>query len=185
MMSWIVLAAIVGSTVVLVYLVRKKWIAPWKEMEQLVRRVGRGEQPRTFLIDGSSDARRVSVALEEILTRQRELDRQIGERATGQKAILSAMQDGLLVVDGQRRLALVNRAFGDLFGVSEDSLGAPLLESVRDPAVERIVAETLERRKPSQGELFIGRREFEMTSVPMGSDNGAITGAVVLFHRRI
>jgi len=182
MMLWIILAAIVGSTVAIVYLVRRKWIAPWQEMEQLVRRIGRGEQPRTFLIDGSSDARRVSVALEEILTRQRELDRQIGERASGQRAILSAMQDGLLVVDGQNRLALVNRAFCDLFGVSEDSLGAPLLESVRDPAVERIVAETLQQRRPSQGELFIGRREFEMTSVPMGSDNGAITGAVVLFH---
>ena len=181
-MLWIILAAIVGSTVAIVYLVRRKWIAPWQEMEQLVRRIGRGEQPRTFLIDGSSDARRVSVALEEILTRQRELDRQIGERASGQRAILSAMQDGLLVVDGQNRLALVNRAFCDLFGVSEDSLGAPLLESVRDPAVERIVAETLQQRRPSQGELFIGRREFEMTSVPMGSDNGAITGAVVLFH---
>jgi two-component system phosphate regulon sensor histidine kinase PhoR len=181
MMSWVVPAAIVG-TIVILYLVRKKWIAPWQEMEQLVKRVGRGEQPRTFLIGGSSQARRVSVALEDILTRQRELDRQIGERATGQRAILSAMQDGLLVVDAQRRLALVNRAFCDLFGVGEDSLGVPLLESVRDSAIERIVAETLQERKPSQGELFIGRREFEMTSVPMGSDNNALTGAVVLFH---
>src|SRR5205823_14954920 len=28
----------------------------------------------------------------------------------------------------------------------------------------------------------IGRREFEMTSVPLGADNGAVNGAVVLFH---
>jgi two-component system phosphate regulon sensor histidine kinase PhoR len=92
------------------------------------------------------------------------------------------MQDGLLVVDGQSRLALMNPAFRDLFGVGEDSLGAPLLESVRDPAVEQIVGETLRQRKPSQGQLVIGRREFEMTSVPMGTGNGTLTGAVVLFH---
>ncbi|HET9800404.1 MAG TPA: PAS domain-containing protein, partial [Chthoniobacterales bacterium] len=122
MMFWIVLAAIVGSTIAVVYFARRKWISPWREMEQLVKQVGRGEQPRTFLIDGSSEARRVSVALENILTRQRELDRQIGERETGQKAILSAMQNGLLVVDGQSRLALMNPAFCDLFGVGEDSL---------------------------------------------------------------
>jgi len=182
MMFWILLVAIIGSTIAIVYFVRRKWIAPWREMEQLVRHVGRGEQPRTFLIGGSQEARRVSVALEEILARQRELDRQIGERATGQKAILSAMQDALLVVDGQSRLALVNPAFGDLFGIGEDSLGSPLLESVRDPAVERIVGETLRQRKPSQGHLLIGRREFEMTSVPLGADNGAVNGAVVLFH---
>src|SRR5207302_10291197 len=143
MMFWILLVAIIGSTIAIVYFVRRKWIAPWREMEQLVRYVGRGEQPRTFLIGGSQEARRVSVALEEILTRQRELDRQIGERATGQKAILSAMQDALLVGDGQRRLALVNPAFRDLFGVGDDSLGSSILDSVRDPAVVMIVGEVL------------------------------------------
>lgn len=181
-MFWIVLAAIVGSTIAISYAVWRRWIAPWREMERLVKQISRGEQPRTFLIDGNDEARRVSVALEEILKRQRELDQQNAERASGQKAILSAMQNGLLVVDGQSRLALVNPAFRDLFGVDEDSLGAPLLDSVRNPAVQQIVAETLRRRKPSQGQLVIGRREFEMTSVPMGNDNGAIGGAVVLFH---
>jgi two-component system phosphate regulon sensor histidine kinase PhoR len=182
MIWWFLFVTIVGSTIAVVHFVRRKWIAPWGEMEELVKRVGRGEQPRTFLIDGSKEARRVSIALEEILSRQRNLDRQIGERVTGQKAILSAMQNGLLVVDAQRRLALVNRAFCDLFDIDEGSIGAPLLESVRNPAVELIVGETLLNQKPSQGQLIIGRREFEMTSVPMGADNGAITGAVVLFH---
>jgi len=181
-MFWILLLAIVGATIALVHFARRKWIEPWREMERLVKQVGRGEQPRTFLIDGSNEARRVSVALEEILTRQRRLDQQIGEQTSGQEAILSAMQDGLLVVDGQSRLALVNRAFCDLFGLGENSLGSPLLESVRDPAVERIVGETLRQRKSSQGELVIGRREFQMASVPMGIDNGAVSGAVVLFH---
>ena len=181
-MSWILFLAIVGATIAATYFVRRKWIKPWRELERLVKQVGRGEQPRTFLIDGGIEARRVGVALEDILTRQRDLDRQIGERTSGQKAILSAMQDGLLVVDGQSRLALMNPAFCDLFGVSEDSLGSPLLESVRDPAIERIVAETLRQRKPSGGELVIGRREFQMTSVPMGAENGAVNGAVILFH---
>src|ERR1700736_447025 len=181
-MFWILLFAIVGATIAIIYLIHRKWTEPWGEMERLVRQVGRGEQPPTFLIEGSNEARRASVALEDILIRQRELDRQIGERAFGQKAILSAMQDGLLVVDRQSRLALVNPAFCDLFGIGEESLGSPLLETVRDPAVQRIVGETLRQRKPGQGELMIGRREFEMTSVPMGSDNGPATGAVVLFH---
>jgi len=181
-MSWILLLAIAAATIVVAYFVRRKWIEPWREMERLVKQVGRGEQPPTFLIGGGEEARRVSVALEAILKRQRELDRQIGERASGQEAILSAMQDALLVVDGQSRLALVNPAFCDLFGVGKDSLGSPLLESVRDPAVERIVAETLRQRKSSQGELVIGPREFQMTSVPMGAENGTVHGAVVLFH---
>ena len=182
MIFWILGAAIVGSTIAAVFLIWRTWIVPWRRVEQLINEVGRGKQPRTFLIEGGKEAQRVSVGLERILRRQRELDHEIGQRESGQRAILSAMHDGLLVVDGQRRLALVNRAFCDLFEIAEDSLGTPLLERVRNPAVERIVGETLRQRKPSRGELIIGRREFQMTSVPMGNDNGQLAGAVVLFH---
>src|SRR5881275_2539699 len=155
-MSWLILAAIVGSTVAIAYITWRKWIAPWSQIERLVRQIGRGEQPRTFLVDGGNESHRIGLALENILARQRELDRQIGERVSGQKAILSAMQDGLLVVDGQRRLALMNPAFCDLFGIGESALGSALLETVRDPAVQQIVGETLLNRKPSQGQLVIG-----------------------------
>lgn len=182
MMAWIFVIAITGLLFIVGFRVFRRWIAPWREIDNLVRTVGRGDQPRTFLIDGGREAQRVGVALEEILLRQRQLDREIGERSSGQKAILSAMHDGLLVVDAQSRLALMNPAFSELFRVGEDSLGGPLLENVRNPAVEQIVGETLRQRKPSHGELLIGGREFQMTSVPMGADNGAISGAVVLFH---
>jgi two-component system phosphate regulon sensor histidine kinase PhoR len=181
-MFWVISAAIIVGALVIGHWLRRNWIAPWREVNQLVRQIGRGERPRTFLIEGNRQAQRVGLALEEVLIRQMQLDRQINDRASGQKAILSAMHDGLLVVDAESRLVLVNPAFSDLFGVAEDSLGAPLLESVRDPAVEQIVAETLRLKKPSHGELAIGRRQFQMTSVPMGAENGTISGAVVLFH---
>ena len=183
MTVWIFLAtAIAGSTIAIGYFVWRRWIAPWSQIEHLVTQIGRGEKPPTFLIEGGREAQRLGVALEGVFTRQRELDRQLGERASGQKAILSAMRNGLLVVDRNRRLALVNPAVCELFKIDERSLGAPLLESVRAPAVEKIVGETFERRKPSEGELVIGKREFQMASVPMGNDNGEITGAVLVFH---
>ena len=181
-MSWFIVGQIVAIVAVAGFFVWQKWIAPWSQIERLVRQIGRGERPRTFLIKGGNAAKRIGVALEQILSQQTDLDRQIGERVSGQKAILSAMQDALLVVDDHRRLALVNHAFCELFGIGQDSLGSPLLESVRDPAVEQIVRETFRRRAPSQGELGMGRRQFQMASVPMGNDNGEVTGAVILFH---
>src|SRR5207248_482849 len=110
-MFWVLLGAVVGSTIAIIYLVWRKWIAPWRQVDRLVRQIGRGERPQTFLVEGAKEAQRVSVALEDIFSRQRELDRQAGERAAGQKAIFSAMQDGLLVVDRDRRIVLANLAF--------------------------------------------------------------------------
>src|SRR5947208_14514624 len=105
-MLWVLLGAVVGSTIAFIYLVWRKWIGPWRQVDRLVRQIGRGERPQTFLVDGGKEAQRVSVALEDIFSRQRQLDRQAGERAAGQKAIFSAMQDGLLVVDRDRRIML-------------------------------------------------------------------------------
>jgi len=181
-MFWIVLAAIVGSTIALVYLARRKWIAPWREMEALVKQVGRGEQPRTFLIGGSSEARRVSVALEEILTRQRELDKQIAKRESGTQAVFSAMQDGLLVVDSDRRFVLANETFRNLFSLPDISKGTPLLEVVRDPALDRAIADTLQNARPLRSELFMNGSQVELNAVPTRNEGGQISGAVVLFH---
>ena len=181
-MLWVLLAAIVGSAIVLAYVVWRKWLVPWREIEKLVRQVGRGEQPRTFVVAGGRDAERVAIALEDILTRQRTLDRQLADHASSQKAIFSAMQDGLLVVDGERRIALLNRTFSHWFDVAENSLGAPLIEQVRDPAVERLVDSTLRKREPVQGEITVADRHLQMNSVPLARKDGKVSGAVVLFH---
>ena len=181
-MFWILLAAIIGSTIAIVYLVWRRWIAPWRQIERLVRQIGRGEQPRTFLVEGGKEAQRVSIALENIFRRQLGLNRQIGERTSGNRAIFSAMRDGLLVVDAERRITLLNAALQELFALKDDPLGASFLETLRDANVEEAISETFGRREPVQREIVIANRQLQINSVPMGKDNGDIVGAVVLFH---
>jgi two-component system, OmpR family, phosphate regulon sensor histidine kinase PhoR len=181
-MSWILLAAIVGSTILVGFVVWQRWIAPWRQIERLVRQIGRGDQPRTFLIEGSQEARRVGVALEEISSRQTQLDREAGRRASEQSAIFSAMQDGLLVLDGERRIALFNQTFQRLFGLDQKSLGAPLLESVREASLDELIARTFRNREPTHGEIMLADRHWHVSAEPMHHDNGAKPGTVVLFH---
>src|SRR5437870_1317905 len=181
-MFWVLLAAIIGSDLAIVYLVWRRWIAPWRQIERLVRQIGRGEQPRTFLVEGGKEAQRVSVALEDIFRRQLGLNRQIGERASGNRAIFSAMRDGLLVVDAERRITLLNAALQELFALKDDPLGASFLETLRDANVEEAISETFRRREPVQREIVIANRQLQINSVPMGEENGEIAGAVVLFH---
>jgi two-component system phosphate regulon sensor histidine kinase PhoR len=181
-MWWLIVLITLVVIGAIVFAARRKWVAPWSQIDRLVRQVGRGEQPKTFLVGGSSEARRVGVALEEILKRQRALDRQVAERASGQEAIFSAMQDGLLVLDGDRRIALFNRAFQSLFNVGENTLGAPLLETVREPALQDLISLTFQRRTASRGDLTVGQRQWQVDAVPLEIGNGAQPGAVVLFH---
>ena len=187
-MSWLFLGLACVLFAAMGVVAWRKWIAPWRQIERLVAQIAGHDRPRTFLIDGGPEPRRVGLVLESIFARQEELGRQIAGRESGIKTILRAMQDGLLVVDKSLRVTLVNQAFRRLFGLSEISSGTPLLDIVRDATVDRLIAETLRTGKAMQSELILtdsktnSERDVEASAVPMSDDADLTTGAVVLFH---
>jgi two-component system phosphate regulon sensor histidine kinase PhoR len=187
-MSWLLFFAIVAITFVIGWIVWRKWIAPWRQVENLAILIGRGERPRTFLVDGSPEPQRVGLALESIFARQEELDRQIAGRESGTQTILRAMQDGLLVVDASLRVTVVNQAFRNLFSLPEILEGTPLRDVVRDATIDGLIADTLHTGKATQSELMLAdprtdsERDMEISAVPIKDDADLTTGAVVLFH---
>jgi two-component system phosphate regulon sensor histidine kinase PhoR len=187
-MSWLFLGVICVLFAATAMVVWQKWVAPWRQVERLVRQIAGSGRPGTFLVDGGPESKRVGLALENIFARQQELGRQIAGRESGTQTILRAMQDGLLVVDKSLRVTLVNQAFRKLFGLPEISLGAPLLDVVRDATVDRLIEETLRTGKAMQSELVRAdpktnsERDVEISAVPVKDDADLTTGAVVLFH---
>jgi len=186
-MSWLFLGVISVVFAAIALVAWRKWIAPWRNIDQLVRQIAHGERPRTFLVDGGTRARRIGLALENVLRRQEQLDQQIAGRESGTQTILGAMHDGLLVVDVGRHITLMNRTFENLFELRDGAVGAPLLESVRHATLDRLIAETLRTGKPMQSELMLtdsktNERHVEVSAVPMKDDADVTTGAVVLFH---
>jgi two-component system phosphate regulon sensor histidine kinase PhoR len=187
-MFWVLAGAVVALAIAIALFVWRKWIAPWGQIEQLIRQVSHGKRPSTFLVDGAGRAQRVGLALENISKRQLEVDRQAADQAAGVETIFTAMQDGLLVVDAGRHITLVNRTLRNLFAPREIAPGAPLLDAVRDATVDRTIAEALRSGEATHSELTLSdaqasaNRHLHVSAVPMKSDRGEISGAVVLFH---
>ncbi len=187
-MGWFV--AIVGSVIVGLAAVRfwRAWVRPWKDLEQLVQDVINGRAPRTFLVNGNRSAQRIGVALEDVFLRQQELAKRADEDELNIRAILSAMRDGLAVVDADGRVRLLNRALRELFAISEDPVGANLLQTFRDTLVVEAVTRTLRTGEPATESINLrdhstnGDRRVAITSLPMPKEDGAGYGAVVLFH---
>lgn len=181
-MIWLLLCAIVAATIALVLIARRKWMEPWRQVEELVTEIGRGEQPRTFLIHGGAEAQRIGLCLERIFNDLKELSKQIAKRESGMQTIFSAMQDALLVVDSNRQVILTNQTFRKLFALPEISIGTPLLEIVRDATLDRAIADALRGSELVRSELILGGSQIELHAVATRSDAGQITGALVLFH---
>ena len=181
-MIWLLLCAIIASTGALALMAWRKWIAPWRQVEELVDQIGRGEQPRTFLIHGGAEAQRIGLRIEKIFQDLTQLNKQIAKRESGMQTIFAAMHDALLVVDSKRYVILANETFRKLFALPEISEGTPLLEIVRDATLDRVINDAFDHGGQVRSELTLDGLQIELHAVATKNDAGEITGALVLFH---
>ena len=181
-MSWVIGVLICGALGVIALIVWRKWIAPWRQVEDVITQIGRGERPRTFLLQGSAPAQRIGFQLEKIVSDLEQLQKQIAKRESGLQTIFSAMQDALLVVDSNRQVILSNQTFRKLFDAHEISLATPLLEIVRDPTLDRLLTDAFRGDGPVRSELTLDASQIELHAVATKNESGKITGALVLFH---
>jgi two-component system, OmpR family, phosphate regulon sensor histidine kinase PhoR len=163
---------------------QRLYLRPWQELEQLLTRIGRGEQPPTFLLGGTAEARRVGLALEQLLARQRELDRQVSKDAAEVRAVLTALTDGLLVVDSTQHILMCNPAFEQLYGQSCIAPGTALLDIVRDSDVIEPIRAALDQTRARVAEVSAPdrKKQLQLTAVPITHQNGEATGVVAVFH---
>jgi len=185
---WLLSLTALAVLLVIGWLVWQKWILPWSAIRELIGDIRRLRRPRTYLIGGADAPRQIALALEGLFDRQQQLEEQLSERVSGTQTIVTAMQEGLLVVDANRRVRLANRAFRELFNVPENVGRSTVLEIVRNVDIDRLTAQTLETGEPHRQELEItggpngSPRFMELSAVPTRNEAGAITGAAVLFH---
>jgi len=165
----------------------RKWIAPWKDVEELSRAIVEKRPPRKFLISANPESRKIGLALETLIDRQRELEERFREGEFSVQAVFGAMLDGLVVVDDRRRVRMMNREFRRMFGLESAEPGEPLLEVIRHASVDRLVLEAIRVREARRESIQMSRgpsegREMEVSAVPLGENSAPTEGAVILFH---
>jgi two-component system phosphate regulon sensor histidine kinase PhoR len=187
-MIWFLLILAAASVLWLTLAVRKRWITPWPVIQKLVDDVREVRPPRTYLIEGNTEAKRVALALEDLFLRQRALTEQIGQSEFNVSTIINAMEDGLVVLDETGRIRLTNPAFGRLFSLAETEAQTTLIEMLRNAAVEQLVQRTLQSGDAANATISIGgvgapaSRRLAVNAVAMRDAASAIKGAVVLFR---
>jgi two-component system phosphate regulon sensor histidine kinase PhoR len=164
------------------------WLSSWLLSRRLqaiaaaARRYGEGDvsQPRHDYGDDElgTVARVLDSAARELAGRLEELSR---DRAR-MEAILSGMVEGVLVLDRQGRVQLVNRAAQAMLHVDESAVGRLYLEAIRHPDISVQLTTALGGGQAEPRELPLGRdgaRTFVARAAPVGGPRG---GAVLVLH---
>jgi two-component system phosphate regulon sensor histidine kinase PhoR len=135
----------------------------------------------------ASDPLRESRAVAEAFNRMAESLKQLLEARSEERnrlaAVLSTMTDGVILVDREGVIQLVNPAVGSLLELaSPPQEGERLISVVRDHEVQQLARLSLERHQVQQAQVEQPRtrRLLHVTAVPLSSAGG--DGALLLLH---
>lgn len=150
---------------------------------QLAYRYSSGDLTRARFDFGSDElgavARVLDASVHELGRRIEELSR---DRAH-MEAILSGMVEGVLVLDPQGRLRLVNKAAQAMLHVDASAVGRRYLEVIRHPDISAQLTAALRGEEVEPHELSLGRdltRLFVARAAPVAAGSGG--GAVLVLH---
>jgi two-component system, OmpR family, phosphate regulon sensor histidine kinase PhoR len=102
-----------------------------------------------------------------------------------QAALFNSMVEGVLLLDRDGRIELVNQSFQRLFGVSSDVRGRTILEALRMPELTEVVKDL-----PAQGSVRgfelelpgMEERWVQLNAAAILDRDGAQQGAILVFH---
>ena len=85
--------------------------------------------------------------------------RTVARQRNEYEAVLAGMTEGVLAVDTDEHVITINRAAADLIGIEpEQAKGRSMLEAVRIPGLQKLVATALASQEPVEDELVLCER---------------------------
>lgn len=102
----------------------------------------------------------------------------LGSERTRFEAVLEGMSEAVIAIDGERRIELMNTAARELFGLDETPAGELLVQYLRTPAMDQLLAQPIEPR--SQEFDLPKQRERRMLARVNPERGGA--GCIIVMH---
>jgi two-component system, OmpR family, phosphate regulon sensor histidine kinase PhoR len=150
----------------------------------LAERYRRGDLTPTRLGFGDDELGTVARALDDsVQDVARQLGQQVRDRAR-MEAILAGMVEGVVVVDAQARLQLVNDAARQMLKLDLVGIGRPYVETIRLPAIVELLAQVLAGKTPGALQFSPPRdpsRTIMATAAP-AAGAAAQHGVIVVLH---
>jgi len=132
--------------------------------------------------DKKGEIGKVNLALGRMAEKLDELFKEVSLEKNQLEAVLGAMSEGVMVVGGDGRVILINRALKDMFSIRDISLGKSYWEVLRNREIAELIENTLKSMKAEKREislLYPLEKYYLANSIPLNpSERGAI---VVIF----
>ncbi len=147
-------------------------------------RFGNGDFRRPLPVTGSDELGELGRVMNEMAERLEGQMQRLSAERNQLDAILRGMGEGLLVIDAEGTVTLVNPAFRTLFSLPADVTGAPLVHITRHPALHDTYRSVVTDHAEQWQEITLsgeGEKTILTHWVPL-LDNETKGGVVAVFH---
>ena len=163
----------------------RRFLRNWRQVREILDDVIAGREPRTFVFRSDARFTALSDQIEQLANEQDRLRRWRSREEANLQTILASMGEGVLVVDPQHVVRLVNPSLLRIFGLNFSPVGRTVLAALRNLEIEEIVTSVLRDDKPVQAEITLGEAKplkyLAVAATPMRDALGE-AAVVMLVH---
>lgn len=185
-MRWILgLLLVVALWLLALIVLYVRWARPLHDMIRMVEQLAQGQTHMRLSTDYRGVMGRLAAALNRMAAQTEERANDLTNQRNEAEAVLLSMMEGVLAVNAQEELMLINQAACDLLGVeSPDALGKPILEVVRNAQLQRFIQQALAQVAPSEGVLTLrdegGERILQVRGTLLRNNEQETIGVLVV-----
>ena len=167
---------------------------PWREIRARLEKMAEGDFAFPARLGGGSVFRETEAHIGRLAEHLRQLDRQIADEGLSLRGILASMQEGILIVNREHRITLLNPAMECFFPSRRSPLGRSVLEFFQRHELEKAISLTLETGDSAHLELIFDaagngktapHRVFDIHVAPLAASGGGIPHAALLVFQDV
>ena len=179
------IAAVIA--ILLAIQISKTTTEPVKKLTQMSKRIAEGELDQKIQVTSRDEIGDLAGAFNRMAAKLKEMLGLLTSERDRMSAILSSMADGILVVDGESKVIMVNQAAKRMFpspvkgegqceGFPDKALEHTFIEVVRDHELDSILQKCLETGEQQTGlvEIEEGKQFLGVIATPLSGQSGSV-----------
>jgi two-component system phosphate regulon sensor histidine kinase PhoR len=147
-----------------------------RELIVVAKRMSQGELDITVPEVGHSDLAELSRTLEQLARSLSSSLAELRHERDWLSAILSRMREGVVLLDSEQRIQLMNPALREMLLLTDRALNLPFIETVRNSEFKRVLDEATKENRTTCTEVELGglnARQLLVRAAPLGDDGSA------------
>lgn len=182
---FITLALALGLALVLSYLFSRRLTRSLREMTAVANDLAQGHLEKRVRIRSRDELADLAEVFNQMASGLEATVREITEDRTRLTAILTGMVEGVMVLDRQGQIIMINAAMKQMFGLKSDLIiGKPSIEVIRNHQLNEFIRTTLKSPANRSIEIILQTLEERIFTVQASTvaAEESVLGAVFVFH---